>query len=70
MLEDIGQASHLPLAVYAVACMTTLSVLATWSEGPGAPRYASSLFYGFIAIVVAGSLSILIATDGGELVSR
>jgi hypothetical protein len=54
----------------AVAFIITVSALAIWPTRPGAPRLATSLFYGFVALAVVAQFLVLFATGGGQLVSR
>lgn len=70
MILSIAQALPHFVEVGAAMMVMILGVLAMWSQTPGAPRYASFLFYGFCAIVIAGSIATGVVTNGGELVSQ
>ncbi|MEY9633436.1 hypothetical protein ABIF66_001665 [Bradyrhizobium japonicum] len=70
MIQSIAQTWPHSLEIGAVTAMMLIGVLAMWSQTPGAPRYASFLFYGFGTIVTVGSILVCIATNGGDLVSQ
>jgi hypothetical protein len=70
MLLSIAQTWVHSVETGALASTMILAVLVAWSQTPGEPRYASVLFYGFCAILIVGSISIGVVTNGGELVGR